>query len=193
MVAMSLLRPAFGQSLRIGMLQGSILVLRNQLAHKPLTAVVTRHMGSHNKMQVLPSRFEWERFKNDVHFYLLLGFIPMGLLIMCANLFIGQAELKDIQDGCEPMPWEYFKGPIERWFAEKIYDFPEKRYERTLHVLWEESEKVKLRKLEKRVKALAHDRQDYKGWYYTPMDKTRLDAALKGQKEWREDHTGTRL
>lgn len=27
---------------------------------------LARQMGSHNRMQVVPSRFEWERWKNDV-------------------------------------------------------------------------------------------------------------------------------
>ena len=37
------------------------------------------------------------------------------------------------------------QGPIERWFARYVYEYPEKRYERTLHVLWEEGEKIKMR------------------------------------------------
>ena len=37
------------------------------------------------------------------------------------------------------------QGPIERWFARHVYEYPEKRYERTLHVLWEEGEKIKMR------------------------------------------------
>lgn len=31
-----------------------------------------------------------------------------------------------------------------------------------------------------------HDRQDYKGWYYTPVDKARIDYAKKAQEEWDE-------
>lgn len=30
------------------------------------SAGVVRQMGSHNRMQVLPSRFEWERWKDDM-------------------------------------------------------------------------------------------------------------------------------
>lgn len=46
--------------------------------------------------------------------------------------------------------------------------------------------------LEKKVKALMHDRQDYKGWYYVPVDKSRLERALEAQKEW-HDVVGTRI
>jgi len=149
-------------------------------------------MGGH-KMQVLPSRFEWERWKNDIHFYLTLGFGPMALLILFSNLFVGQAQLSDIPEDYEPMPWEYYKGPIERFFARYVYEFPERRYERTLHHLYMETERIKMRKLEKKVKALMHDRQDYKGWYYAPVDKSRVDAAHHAQKTWQEDRTGTKI
>ncbi|KAK7093709.1 NADH dehydrogenase [ubiquinone] 1 beta subcomplex subunit 5, mitochondrial-like [Littorina saxatilis] len=192
MVAMSLLRPALGPGARAFLLRAGVIAGRNQLASPPVSTGVIRKMGS-NRMQVLPSRFEWERWKNDIHFYLFLGFAPMGLLIMYCNLVTGQAELTDVPEDYEPMPWEYYKGPIERWFARYIYEYPEKRYERTLHVLWEEGERVKVRKLEKKVRALMHDRQDYKGWYYTPVDKSRIDAAHKAQKSWQEDRTGTRI
>ncbi|KAL8597673.1 hypothetical protein ACOMHN_012640 [Nucella lapillus] len=187
MVAMSLLRPALGQGARALLLRGSVIATRS-----PATGAV-RQMGSHNHMQVLPSRFEWERWKDHMHLYLFLGFVPMGLLILYCNLFIGQAELADIPEDGEPMPWEYYKGPIERWFARYIYEFPEKRYERTLHVLWAESEKRKIRQLEKKVKALMHDRQDFKGWYYTPVDKSRVDAAHEAQRRWQDDLTGSRI
>ncbi|XP_076451942.1 NADH dehydrogenase [ubiquinone] 1 beta subcomplex subunit 5, mitochondrial-like [Babylonia areolata] len=187
MVVMSLLRPAFGQCARAVLLRGSVV------ASRPPTTVVLRQMGSHNQMQVVPSGFEWARWKDSLHFYLFLGFAPMGLLILYCNLFIGQAELADIPEDYEPMPWEYYKGPIERWFARYIYEYPEKRYERTLHVLWEESEKRKIRKLEKQVKVLMHDRQDYKGWYYTPVDKWRIEQAEKAQRHWQDDATGTRI
>ena len=38
-----------------------------------------------------------------------------------------------------------------------------------------------------------HDRQDYKGWYYTPIDKSRVDAAKEAQTDWQEVRTGTRI
>ena len=49
------------------------------------------------------------------------------------------------------------------------------------------------RKLDKQVRALMHDRQDYKGWYYTPIDKSRVDAAKEAQTDWQEVRTGTRI
>lgn len=144
-------------------------------------------------MQVLPSRFEWERWKNDIHFYLFLGFVPMGLLITFCNLFIGPAELADIPEDYEPMPWEYYKGPIERWFSRYVYEYPERTYERTLHLLWEEQMRRKNRILEEKVRKLMHDRQDYKGWYYSPVDKSRIDYAKEANRFWQEEVTGTRV
>merc|ERR1712154_550307 len=192
MVAMSLLRPALGPGARAFLLRASTIAGKNQLVSPPVSTAVVRNMGS-NRMQVLPSRFEWERWKNDMHFYLMLGFGPMALLIAYCNLFIGQAELADIPGDYEPMPWEYHRGPIQRWFVKYIYEYPEKRYERTLHHLWEEGERRKMRLLERKVRALMHVRQDYKGWYYAPVDKSRIDAAYHAQKTWQEDDTGTKI
>ena len=49
------------------------------------------------------------------------------------------------------------------------------------------------RQLDSKVRALMHDRQDYRGWFYTPVDKTRLEEAKKAQKNWQEVSTGTRI
>ena len=66
--------------------------------------------------------------------------------------------------------------------------------------LWNKSSLLRLpacvatyRKLDKKVRALMHDRQDYKGWYYTPIDKSRVDAAKEAQTDWQEVRTGTRI
>lgn len=193
MVVMSLLRPALGQGARALLLRAGSITTKTHLTSPPVTSSLIRNMGGHNRMQVIPSRFEWERWKNDIHFYLMLGFGPMALVILYANLFVGHAELADIPEDYEPMPWEYYKGPIERWFARYVYEYPEKRYERTLHYLHVECERKKMRQLEKKVRALMHDRQDYKGWYYVPVDKSRLDDAYKNQKTWQEDRTGTKI
>jgi len=190
-VVMSLLRPAFGQGARALLLRGSMNACKNQLALPAVYTGAVRQMGGHNRIQIIPSRFEWDRWKDNMHFYLFLGFFPMGLLIMYCNLFIGQATLADIPDDYEPMPWEYYKGPIERWFAKNVYDYEEKRYEITLHNLWEEGEKRKIRQLQKKVKKLMNERQDYKAWYYVPIDKSRIDDAREAQRKWKEDYTGS--
>jgi hypothetical protein len=43
------------------------------------------------------------------------------------------------------MIYHLIQGPIERWFAKNVYESHEKRYERTLHLIWEETERMKYR------------------------------------------------
>lgn len=44
-----------------------------------------------------------------VSFYFLLGLIPAGAIILYCNIFIGPATLKEIPEGYEPKPWEYYE------------------------------------------------------------------------------------
>merc|ERR1712150_415271 len=75
-------------------------------------------------MVIQPSKYEWTRFKDDLHFYVMLGLVPMGALILYANVFIGPAELSEIPEDYEPKEWEYFQSPIKRWFAKYLYEIP---------------------------------------------------------------------
>lgn len=60
-------------------------------------------------MLVQPSNFQWNRFKDLLHFYVLLGVIPCTLISLYANIFIGEAELTDIPEGYVPEEHEYYK------------------------------------------------------------------------------------
>lgn len=57
---------------------------------------------------ITPSRFQWTKFKDDLHFYVSLGIIPITLVILYTNIFIGRATLTEIPEGYEPKHWEYF-------------------------------------------------------------------------------------
>jgi len=127
-------------------------------------------------MVIKPSRFEWTRFKDDLHFYLMLGLVPMFALISYVNIFVGPAQLSDIPEGYEPKEWEYFQSPIKRWFAKYVYESPQKEYERTLHFLHEKREERYWNQLDKKVKTLIADRQDYRGWYWIEVDKSIKDS-----------------
>lgn len=140
-------------------------------------------------MIIQPSRYEWTRFKDDLHFYIMLGLVPMAALVTYANLFIGPAELSDIPDDYEPKEWEYHQSPIKRWFAKYVYETPQKEYEKTLHYLQIEADKRYWNLLDKKVKKLADDRQDYKLWYWVDMNKgvkelgknmTEVDKQIEG-------------
>lgn len=67
-------------------------------------------MATHKRIMVItPSRFQWHKFKDEFHFYTMLGAIPLGLIIIYANVFIGPAELAEIPEDYEPKNWEYYK------------------------------------------------------------------------------------
>ncbi|KAK3761880.1 hypothetical protein RRG08_060614 [Elysia crispata] len=173
MVGMSLLRPSMRQLfIRLPLQKKS--VLQSQIS--------VRNAGHERKMVIIPTKFEWTQFKNDLHFYFLLGLVPMGLLITYANMFIGPAELSEIPEGYEPKEYEYYQSPIKRWMAKYIFEEPMKEYERSLHTLHVEGERRYWNMLYKKVKVLMQDRLDYRGWYWVDADKSIMDL----QKELKE-------
>ncbi|KAK0062900.1 NADH dehydrogenase [ubiquinone] 1 beta subcomplex subunit 5 mitochondrial [Biomphalaria pfeifferi] len=109
--------------------------------------------------------------KDDLHFYLMLGLLPMAALITYVNIFVGPAELSDIPEGYEPKEWEYHRSPIKRWFANYIYEEPQKEYEKTLYWIHYWSEKKYWNNLGRKVKQLMENRLDYKGWYWVNADQ----------------------
>lgn len=43
------------------------------------------------QMIVSASRYGWRRFKDDLHFYVMLGALPLGSVIFYANYIIGMS------------------------------------------------------------------------------------------------------
>jgi len=142
--------------------------------------------GGHKRtIELKPTNFEWRVFKDQLHFYVLLGLIPIGIIISAANLFIGQAELADIPEGHEPKHWEYYRSPFSRFIARYILDSPEEVYERNLHFLNIEQDKLRMRKLQKKIDLLIGDaehRHDSRRWYYVPANE-RTALVNKADKE----------
>ncbi|KAK2187645.1 hypothetical protein NP493_159g04053 [Ridgeia piscesae] len=152
MAVLSLLRAAqlSCQSLKTPLSRWSVSLL-------PKTNIcqgTVRQMSHGRKMAILPTRYDYTRWKDAFHFYLALGLIPIGATVFLSNLFIGNAELIDIPEGYHPEHWEYYKHPITRTFSKYLIDKPEKSYEVHLHAVYEEQQKTKMRALEKKVKRL---------------------------------------
>jgi len=124
-------------------------------------------LGGHGpaRMVITPSRYQWQKFKDVFHFYLLLGAIPCFAIIFYANVFIGPAKLAEIPPGYEPKHWEYYKHPISRFIARYITTDYQEDYERNLHYWMEESETIRMRKLEWKVDRLMRERGDYPNYY----------------------------
>ena len=69
-----------------------------------------RQMSSeHHHLNVTTSRFQWNKFKDLLNFYVLLGVIPVVAISVYANVFIGPAKLAEIPADYEPKHWEYHK------------------------------------------------------------------------------------
>ncbi|KAH9514205.1 NADH dehydrogenase [ubiquinone] 1 beta subcomplex subunit 5, mitochondrial [Bulinus truncatus] len=183
MAGMSLLRPYVAQGLRAALLSSKAVRYPLQKHLQSLGQVSVRNGGHERKMVIVPSSFEWTVFKDDLHFFLMLGLLPMAALITYVNIFVGPAQLSDIPEGYEPKEWEYHKSPIKRWFAKYVYQEPQKEYEKTLYWIHYWAEKRYWNKLELKVQRLMEDRLDYKGWYWVNGDKSIVDA----QKEYKEE------
>lgn len=66
-----------------------------------------RPMSEHRVFPMVPSRWQWNKFKDLFHFYVLLGVIPCTLIVGYTNVFIGPATLSEIPEGYVPKHWEY--------------------------------------------------------------------------------------
>lgn len=56
-----------------------------------------------------PSRWQWTKFKDLVHYYVMIGLIPVTAIILYANIFTGPATLTEIPEGYTPKHWEYHR------------------------------------------------------------------------------------
>ena len=117
-------------------------------------------------MPIRPSSFMWQKFKDFVHLYVMIGYIPTVCLATYLNLTVGPAELTETPDGYEPAIWEYEKHPVTRLLTRLAFDHPAEDYERKMHVLNQENENVLLKRIELQVRNVMSIRNDYQAWYY---------------------------
>ncbi|XP_017493014.1 PREDICTED: NADH dehydrogenase [ubiquinone] 1 beta subcomplex subunit 5, mitochondrial-like, partial [Rhagoletis zephyria] len=117
-------------------------------------------------MKIQPSQYMWNGFKDKLHFYLLLGIVPLALITTYANVFIGQATLTEIPEGYTPHYWEYYKSPITRFLAKYFLYDKSLDYETHVARVTEDSEIIILRKIERELKAMMATKSDNKAWYY---------------------------
>lgn len=135
------------------------------------SAIQARQMsGGHGPktMVITPSRFQWHKFKDMLHFYVMLGVIPISAIVFYANVFIGPAQLTEAPTDRVINHWEYHKHPISRFLARYIYPSPQQEYEKMMHNLYEENEKAQIKGVEQKVRAKMSERNDYQAYYYRP-------------------------
>uniref|UniRef100_A0A6B2ELK9 NADH dehydrogenase [ubiquinone] 1 beta subcomplex subunit 5, mitochondrial n=1 Tax=Phlebotomus kandelakii TaxID=1109342 RepID=A0A6B2ELK9_9DIPT len=142
--------------------------------------------GHDNTMFITPSRFQWHKFKDLLHFYTMLGLIPILGIVFYTNVFVGPATLTEIPEGYEPQPWEYYRHPITRFLAKYFNSSPQQEYEKYCHHIYEENEKKQLRALENRVMELMRERNDYQAYYYRDVIAKYHRIARKTSKDLEE-------
>lgn len=64
--------------------------------------------GHDNTLKIGVSKWQWNKFKDLVHLYFLVGGIPISLLLLYVNIFIGPATLAETPEGYTPKHWEYY-------------------------------------------------------------------------------------
>ncbi|XP_012261503.2 NADH dehydrogenase [ubiquinone] 1 beta subcomplex subunit 5, mitochondrial [Athalia rosae] len=148
----------------------NIIKFRGSATGKFPNNVAIRCMSSHGPrlFPLAPSRWHWNKTKDLVHFYFMLGIIPVTLIITGAYIFVGPATLQEIPEGYVPKHWEYYRNPISRFLSRYVYNSHQQEYEKALHAMWEEGEKVKLLALEKKIKDYMAQNLDYQAYYYRP-------------------------
>uniref|UniRef100_A0A4Y7MEM0 NADH dehydrogenase [ubiquinone] 1 beta subcomplex subunit 5, mitochondrial n=1 Tax=Daphnia magna TaxID=35525 RepID=A0A4Y7MEM0_9CRUS len=152
-----------------------ILVLRSN----PNNALqVVRQMSEHRTMHIKPSRWSWNRFKDFMHFYIMLGAIPAALVITYINLFIGPARLAEIPEGYVPEAHEYFPHPITRWLTKHVQKSYQQEYELMCHHIYEIEYEQKLRQAENRIKRKMAEKQDTQAYYYQPVS-SRYERSIR--------------
>ncbi|KAK2588969.1 hypothetical protein KPH14_001819 [Odynerus spinipes] len=136
-----------------------------------------RCMSEHRVMNIQGSRWQWDKTKDMLHFYFMLGIIPSLIVVFCSYVFVGPATLEPIPEGYVPKHWEYYRNPITRFMARYINNSPQQEYEKYLNVLYLENECMKTRMLQKRIEDLINERHDYRYFIHTPVSAKFLYQA----------------
>merc|ERR1712088_471814 len=158
----------------------SLITTAANLAPRRLLHSTKARAGGYS-VQQRPSRWEWDRLKDDIHFYLMLTGIPTLALITYMNLVHGNSELRAIPEGCVPREEEYFANPISRFIVKHFKVGFQELYEVSLHNLWQEKKEMDVRR-----QMQIHG--DYKAWYH------RADVAhyTRQSRKIAEEQTETR-
>ncbi|XP_034839746.1 NADH dehydrogenase [ubiquinone] 1 beta subcomplex subunit 5, mitochondrial-like [Maniola hyperantus] len=139
------------------------------IQHVKFSVNLPLRSGHQRTFPLTPSRFQWHKFKDMFHFYAIVGLIPVGAIIFYSNVYIGPATLCEIPPHYCPKHWEFHRHPITRFIARYVHNNPQQEYEKFLHYIDEEQQKVKLRALEKAVLKKMSERHDYQAYYYRPV------------------------
>jgi len=132
--------------------------------------VQKRFSGGHgHQMRIQPSQHYWGKFKDTLHFYILLGLVPLTAITMLTAIFVGPAELTEYDpEDYTPEYWEYFKHPVSRFIAKYISSDKVIDYETFCSKMAEESENMILKKIDREIFDMMRITADNKSYFYAP-------------------------
>lgn len=147
--------------------------------------------GGHGRvLEIHPSTYSWFQFKDSVHFYFLIGLIPLTLFATYENLRYGRSVLTDTPENYEPTYYEYERHPVTRWLCWLVDKHPRYDHERRMDLFNHEAEKVMLRRIEKQVRAVMQVRGDHKSFYYQPNWQAKTDRVRRKVTETNSEREG---
>ncbi|XP_072264249.1 NADH dehydrogenase [ubiquinone] 1 beta subcomplex subunit 5, mitochondrial [Pyxicephalus adspersus] len=181
MAGMSLLRSAVAMASRLQpfqrwALRSNVLPKKNPSA---ALAPVRYSSGGKRVFVIGPSVHHENKFKSYFKFYVLLGAVPAGIVILLINIFIGPAELAEIPEGYVPEFWEYYQHPISRWIARNVFIPVDESYEKAMAVIHQEEEKRHLRLYEDIARSSMRLRGDGPWYHFPTLDKNLIDNEPK--------------
>ncbi|XP_055349420.1 NADH dehydrogenase [ubiquinone] 1 beta subcomplex subunit 5, mitochondrial-like [Paramacrobiotus metropolitanus] len=159
-------RPIFLLALRSQSSLSPLAPIRTAQHHSPLPIVFKRNMAGKRLFVIMPSRYVWRRWKQSLHFFIMLGVIPLTAFTTYLNMKYGEAELAEIPEGYYPKEWEYHKNPTSRFLVKYWIQQPQEWYERLMHIMSAEMDKMRMSRLENKIDALQTERQDYQGYFW---------------------------
>ena len=59
--------------------------------------------------KIEPTRWQYNKIKDLMHFYIAIGVIPLTIITFLVNVFVGPATLREIPEGYTPKYWEYYR------------------------------------------------------------------------------------
>jgi len=162
---------------------------------RPFVAFLTTSAGKcgghgPRTLNVLPSRYQWRKYKDSLHFYIMLGAFPALAFVFFINVTIGPATLTEIPPGYRPSIEEYHRHPITRWLSKHWIGNPQEIYERNMFYVNEADELKRMKQIEDKVMELMRQRGDYPNYFYNKLSIAKYLRARVLEIEETEDEWG---
>uniref|UniRef100_A0A0X3NNZ9 NADH dehydrogenase [ubiquinone] 1 beta subcomplex subunit 5, mitochondrial n=1 Tax=Schistocephalus solidus TaxID=70667 RepID=A0A0X3NNZ9_SCHSO len=137
--------------------------------------------GGGGTLRIKQTAFHNEKLYDEMHFFVMLAIVPLGLLSFFTNIFIGQAELVETPEDYEPRYWEYYKHPITRFIARNLMFSPQQVYENYLAIRKRHMDARKLVIEDRWFQESELAKQDYRGWQFIPVNPAGVLRAHKDE------------